>query len=520
MIRRGGWLALLALATWACGESSSGSDDPTASTRDDLTFRGAHLLLISIDTLRADRLGVYGYERGTTPHLDAFARESVVFEEMHSNSSKTASSHMSLFTSLLPTVHKVRNQSARLGLLSPSLADNRLTLAQILNRAGYWNAAVTGGANLNPEMGFDKGFRGRFEAVPVDVTEMLTLARDRIRQARASTQPGFVFLHTYQVHGPYLPPRQELERFVRGTNPILTPRVERLIDLPFHRQWAAMNPRADQSGPPAFWSGVETFGAAEAAYLSDLYDAEIAHTDAALGALFDDMRSRGWLDDTVVVILSDHGEEFFEHGRFEHDQLHREHLHVPFIMRLPGGRLGGTRIGGLASLIDVLPTLLELLDVQAPENAAPLQGTSLVPSLLSGRTRNLPVFAERVMFLPDGEYDAALRGEDSVVMYSKRPGTSAVAAFDRRADPRELNDVACGAAAAFVPSARERLRASIAEVMLLRDRLDLEDAGGTIAVDSEEQVANLQALGYVDGETAEGVAPVGDDLLDAWPADC
>ncbi|MCB9898784.1 MAG: sulfatase [Planctomycetes bacterium] len=533
-MRAGVLAALLLLA--ACGPGDAPADGPDAGAPsaatdverasdrwpDGLEFSGANLVLISIDTLRADRLGAYGYDRGTTPNLDAFASEAVLFEDVYSNSCKTASSHMSMLTSQLPTVHKVRNQSARLGLESPVLADNRLSIAQVLTRNGYWNAAFCGGANLNPAMGFAKGFQRRFESAPVDISDMAQRARQRLAEIRGSGSPGFLFLHTYQVHGPYLPPRPFLERFVRGTNPTLTPRVEALIDLPFRKQWSAMNPRDDQPGAVAFWDGKESFGPAEAAYLSDLYDGEIAYADDVLGKLFEHMRREGFFEDTIVVLLADHGEEFFEHGDFEHDQLYREHLHVPLLVRLPGGRLGGTRVSGQAALIDVMPTLLELLAVGGPEtfDAAPMQGESLVPAMTSHRTRNLPVFSERVMFLPDGEYDATLRAPDSAVTFHSRPSGGTLTAFDLRQDPGEHDDLACQPGGTFFPAARERLKTKIAEAMARRDALDSIDAGGTTQLDSLEQVENLTALGYVSKDGAEGTEPLGEDLLAGWPDDC
>jgi arylsulfatase A-like enzyme len=465
------------------------------------------VLLISIDTLRADRLGLHGYERDTTPYLDELAAESVAFLDMYSNSPKTASSHMSLFTSLHPTVHKVRNQSARLGLESPSLAHNRLTLPQVLNRNGYWNACVAGGGNINPQMGFSRGFQKRFESALWDIRTIADRTLSRVDEARQTDQPHFLFMHSYQVHGPYLPPREFEKRFAPTPRTVLGPRVALYRNLPFKEQWKAMNrgPGGDES--LAFWSGKEDFGEKEASYLSDLYDGEVAFTDAELGRLIAELRERDALDDMILVILSDHGEEFFEHGQFEHDQLYREHLHVPCIIRLPGGHLGGTRVEGMVSLMDVMPTLLELLEIEGP---ATMQGRSLVSGMAAGRLESRPVLSERVMF-PD-DYKASLRTDASSVTFHARDG--GLEAFDLVGDPDESTDVYNSSS--FGRNAGKRLHQSLLRAFLDRDILDEIDAGGTIKVDAD-QLEELRQLGYLGAEGEEVQMDVTGTPLESWP---
>ena len=123
----------------------------------------------------------------------------------------------------------------------------------------------------------------------------------------------------------------------------------------------------------------------------------------------------------ILVVLSDHGEEFGEHGGFEHDQLYGEHLHVPLLIRLPDEVLGGTRVAGQSQLIDVMPTLLELLDIQLPEDMQRMQGTSLVPAMLSGRTADIPLIAERVMYADD--YEATWRSPAASLIFRAHEGT-------------------------------------------------------------------------------------------------
>jgi len=407
---------------------------------------------------------------------------------------------MSLFTSLLPTVHKVRNQSDRLGLKSPVLAHNRLTLPQVLLRSGYWTAAVAGGGNIDPGLGFDRGFQGRFESNLLDVSELVDRALVRLEEGRRTGAPTFVFLHTYQVHGPYLPPPEYEARFAPDPSPIIGQRVALYRDLPFKKQWSIMNRGLGNDPTKAYWYGKETFDEREAAYLSDLYDGEVAYTDSQIGRLLSTLGETGQLDELVVVVLADHGEEFHEHGDFEHDQLYREHLHVPCLVRLPGGLLGGTRIAGLASLMDVMPTVLALLGLESPEG---VQGKSLVSTFLSGKTDDSPQVAERVMF-PD-DYKAALRSPELNIIFHAVPGR--LQAFDLIADPAERQDVLTTEPQAKPAAAA--LKRALENAFELRNALDAVDAGTTTTL-SPDKAAEMRELGYV-GDTS------GEASLESWP---
>lgn len=518
------WLLGTLIALGACGSDSGGAGGDSSFDAENLRFSGANLVLISMDTLRADRLGVLGNTRGLTPNIDAFAEGAVLFEEAYSNSPKTASSHMSLFTSRLPTVHKVRNQSARLDLESPTLAGNRLSIAQVLNRAGYMNAGLAGGANVHPNMGFAKGFQGRFTSQLTDFSEQVKSAGKSWRALRREPYPSFMFVHSYQVHGPYLPPAELQERFVRTPSALLEPRVKAFTGLARNDQWRLMN-KGGLNGHPAYWDGKENFGAEEAAYLSDLYDAAVADMDVSMGDLFARLENQGAFEDSIIVLLSDHGEEFFEHGGFEHNALHREHLHVPLLVRLPGGHLGGTRVRGLAQLIDVMPTLLDLLELDAPDD---LQGRSLTDALRSGRVAaDRPVIAENVMFLPKGQYGGALRNAAGLVIYdwdtSKDPA-GRLEAFDLKADPAELTDQLADSEG--LQALALRLKAVLADAHRIRDLLDDTDSGGFMGdnLEADEAAAlsqGLEAMGYL-GSDEEGVpdvtaAQVAGTPLEDWP---
>ncbi len=484
------WLATLLLT--ACGDG--------APVEAPLVFPGAPVLLISIDTLRADRLGCYGYTRGTSPNLDEFAGESVVFDEVYSTSCKTAESHMSLFTSLPVSAHGVSNASARLKLPVHQLGHNRLTFPQVLKRAGYWNAGVACGANLLGAMGFDRGFESRFRSETEDISVIVDRTLAAAEAGLAQPEPMFLFMHTYQVHGPYLPPKEYRDRFAPEPRGLVGRSVLAIEDRPFQEQWGAMF--------SSFWADVDRFGPEDTAYLSDLYDGEVAYTDAQIGRLFGALRMLGVFDRMIVIVLSDHGEEFAEHGHYEHDQLYREHLHVPLIVHLPGGRLGGTRVAGQASLLDVMPTLLELLGIPGPDT---MTGHSLIASLASGRTTDQPILAERTMF--PNEYMATLRTPSSATIFRGEPRT--LEEYDLRADAAERHDL--GRDAPFAGDADAALYRQLAEIFSLRARLDAGDAGGNVVIDEATRQQLLQ-LNYVGEDDDVPAAPAGSPL-ERWPAD-
>lgn len=491
-------LALLA----GCGNDGAPADAP-------LRFTNAPVIIVSIDTLRADRLGCYGYDRGTSPHLDAFAQEAVRFEDCWATSCKTAESHMSLFTSLPPTAHGISNFSPRLDLPVRALAENRITLPQVLRRAGRFNSAVCCGANLQGAMGFQRGFEDRFVSELVDVSVIVDRALADVDAAQAQPKPWMQFVHTYQVHAPYVPPREFRERFAPKLDGVVAEREAELADKPFNEVFKFLN--------FGWWEGLKDFGPHEAQQLSQLYDGEVAYTDQEFGRFVEGCKQRGVWDRAIVVVLSDHGEEFGEHGHFEHDQLYREHLHVPLLVRLPGGRLGGTTVAGPCSLIDVMPTLLDLLGLQGPET---MTGRSLVDAMTSGRTNGDPVLAERMMFADS--YAATLRTADEALVFranptaegaDERPGPGPepghaasegrIEIYDLRADPGQLEDL--GSGAPHWKAATSGFFQQLSAVFALRQQLDAVATSTTFNINAQ-QAQQASALGYTGASPGSSIA--------------
>ncbi len=321
-----------------------------------------NLLLISIDTLRADRLGCYGHDRNTSPWIDDLATQGTLFEQAFSQSCKTAISHMSLMTGLYPEAHGV----TQLDHPHPApLPEAIPTLASLLAEQGYRTAAVTGGGHMNTLPGFDRGM-SRF-VTRRRLQGALQSASEIFEDWKRDESPWFFFLHTYEVHDPYFPPEKYADRFADshyGGSIVSDP-----SQLQSTQDWKSLH--------RAFWERVDPQSEADRQHLLDLYDAAIVWTNDCLGQWFGDLAQDGRLDDTLVVLVSDHGEEFLEHGQFLHAQLHREHLHVPLIVRFPKAHplhSPGRRINTPVELIDVMPSLLEWLEVSTPPS---LQGQSM-----------------------------------------------------------------------------------------------------------------------------------------------
>ena len=362
------------------------------------SFPHANLIVISLDTLRADGLGTLGGPPNISPVLDQFAADSVVFTQARAAAPHTAPSHMSIFTGTFPSWHGVQNvqfgtdpRTGRDGPIIYPLRPEVPTMAEIFSAAGFTTLGLTDGGNVNKAHGFGRGF-GEYTKELVGVERQIADAAERIPQLASQDNRFFLFWHTYQIHAPYVPPAKYRENWVPKTyDGPLTGVVENLDGLTFAEKFGRMRDE--------FWVDREQFSWPEAAYLHGLYKAGIRSTDQQLTQLFTLLRTYGLLDTSVIVLLSDHGEEFFEHGKWQHEQLYEECLRVPLMVRLPGGLHGGTRIDVPVSLVDVLPTVLDLLEIDTGALDLPgpvqLQGQSLAGAVVGDETlRPRPIVSE------------------------------------------------------------------------------------------------------------------------------
>ncbi len=312
--------------------------------------RGAgerNLLLISLDTLAARHIEAYGYGRRTSPFMSGeLARRGVLFEQGVAASTTTAPSHMTLFTSLPPSVHTVASN-----LRDSGLPEGVPTLASTLRDAGYATGSINENGALSRRTGFGRGFDFYLERTGATfmhpegfVKEVFTSGLRFMERHRG--ERFFLFLHTYEVHDPYTPP----------------PAYARLFE------------EADDPGHP---DNIE-IGARRAKLFPVHYDREIRHVDDALRELFSRMETAGLLENTLVVVTSDHGEAFLEHGLMGHgSDVYQEAVHIPLFMMGPGVP-EGLRIRAPVGLIDVMPTTLDWLNVSPP---ADLMGQSFAPLL-------------------------------------------------------------------------------------------------------------------------------------------
>ncbi len=312
-----------------------------------------HVVLVSIDTLRRDALGCYGSERAQTPAFDALARESVVFDQAVAAANFTAPSHATMLTGVSPAVHgvlnTVRSAPKQIPLGLP-------TLAERFRVVGYRTAADTGRGYVSEAFGFQRGFetfRAEFTGLAPKIDRALAWF-DGLEPGRF----GLYFLHTYETHAPYLPPREELDEILEpfaGT--IVAPRIRALA--------TAAKDQVVNIGHGALFEGSEDFTPPDVRCLEALYAATVRSVDRHLGRLVEGLRSRGLLERTLFIVTSDHGEEFRDHGDFQHESAFDEVLRVPLLMRFPGAAHAGLRIGASFPSVHLVPTLLDLLGLPA-----------------------------------------------------------------------------------------------------------------------------------------------------------
>ncbi len=433
--------SLVGLILGGCDKSSSAPASPLA---------GRNVVLISLDTLRADRLGIYGYQRQTSPAIDSFARRGALFENVVSESSWTLPSHVTMLTALHPLSHKVDDRGRKIG--------GTLRMVQeILAAKGFRTLGFADGGYLSRSLGFNRGFQ-----VYEDKREGLQAKLPKLIKALDGIKVGerfFAFLHTYDIHCPYHPPEPYYSMFQsEGAEKIKTKR---------------------KCGATFFNKKPRSRG--ELLFLSDRYDGKIRWTDNNLSPLFEYLDRRKLLENTYVIILSDHGESFGEHGLVGHQRsLHRELLSVPMIVVGPG--IVARRIAQPVGLSDLTPTVLSLLGLQTEGK---VDGTTLLPILFDWKS--LPDFPSfRVSSL---EREVLLRSvADNRFHLIQDPSRKLIELFDMASDPREQNNLA-STQADVVRAMNAQLDAAVTK---------FSDHGGAEHVEQEdEELEQLKSLGYV-----------------------
>jgi arylsulfatase A-like enzyme/Tfp pilus assembly protein PilF len=374
---------------------------------------GANVLLVSIDTLRADRLGSYGHRPAETPRLDALAAEGVRFEQVVSPVPLTLPSHTSILTSMRPPDHGVRDNGAF------QISEKAVLLAEVFEAAGYDTGAFVGAYVLHSRWGLAPGFDvyddhfdyGGQNNTPGQVERrgdaVVNVALDWLRQPRSEETPFFAWVHLYDPHAPYSAPEPYASRFA-----------------------------------------------------DDPYDGEVAYTDFLIGQLLDGLDELGALEQTVILVTADHGEGLEDHDEPGHGLfLYDPTVLVPLILRLPGQEHAGLEVGDQVRLIDIAPTLLELTDLPVPTE---FEGASLTPFLV-GEGTSRPAYSEtyfpRLHFGWQELY--ALRNDEYKYILAPRPELYLI-----DADPEEATNLvdAQPARAAAMRAELEELRGTATEV--------------------------------------------------------
>ncbi len=463
--------------------------------------KGADVVLISIDTLRADGLSSYGNPRQTSVNLDRLAEEGVLFEEALTSAPNTATSHASLFTGLSPWTHRVANlTSTEDG--TPGLPEAFTTLAERFAAAGYRTAAFTDGGPLGRAWNMHQGFQthhGRYEGVRSKVDRALKYLKEQ-----NPDQPLFLFVHTYEVHMPFVPPLAWIDRFDSDYDGPILSALEEI------RTKRAEGAELQPDGK-LLLRDRDQFTDRDWEYLRALYDAGIGYTDEVLGELLDALRARPNWDQTIVAVTSDHGEEFGEHGEIGHIQLHRETLHVPLLLRLPDASLGrGRRVPDLINMLDLHATLLEAAGLQPEVLSA---SSSLLPLLRGEREAPRVSFAETTEPLymknrpPVFRRSVRLDGHAFLSVGGKDDPYERMSLYEFASDPLELSPrfarggemgdmSASDSAARMAELCRQRVNEHLDACVGLRSRLS-DSLGNDLRAVGEAEMDELSQLGYV-----------------------
>jgi arylsulfatase A-like enzyme len=461
------------LAALTVGMVSCGQRPAREQTRPDI-------ILVSIDSLRSDHLGCYGYARDTSPTIDGLAAQGARFVAAMSTTSWTLPAHAALFTGLFDATHGATYDGIR-------LSDEHMTLAEVLRQAGYHTAGFFGGPYLHSAFGLAQGFthyqscmtriaddlpddevRGSArDASHADVTGPRLLEEVRGWLGTLGSGPFFLFVHMWDVHFDYIPPPGYAERF----DPDYAGSAN-FTDLPRNPEVHAGMPQRERE------------------HLVALYDGEIRFTDEVLGKLLAELDRHGRFADALVVVTADHGEEFFEHGNKGHrGTLYDEVVRIPLVIRWPGHIGPGLVIEEPVQIVDLMPTLLALAGVELP---VAVQGRDLSPLLEGGEISPAPALLD----LQRGRHNRlqGLRTRENKLLVSSPGGT---VLFDLVRDPRELHPRREPHDA--LEAARLELEGRLAAARAFRDGLG--ERGGIPTPIGREMRERLRSLGYLEAPT-------------------
>ncbi len=435
-----------------------------------------YVFLICADTLRADHLQTYGYQKETSPFLDKFAQDSIVFYNAYAQAPWTLPSHMSLFTALYEFNHGIKRGT----IISPNIHYLVEELAQKFSTRSF-----NGGIYVSSNFGFFRGF-DLFKSIPHDqyspeaTRKLFNLARNDLN--KTSFLHAFYFLHTYQTHSPYNPPLNHLKRF----NP--APKYTYLSAPTVGSNHKEQYKQLPQEMVDAY---------------IDLYDAEIFVFDLWFGRFLDYLKKQNIYDNSMIIFMSDHGEEFFDHAGWGHTHsLYNELIRVPLIIKLPQNRFQGTRLETEVGLIDIMPFILNYYDIPFDEKA--VDGKDLMPVIRGkGRNRILISSLTSGFYIPSLPFKIS-RIENHRKIIFNLPYTEETLAFFRTPpppyhqfeyynllqDPREKTNI-YESRIAEIRKYRE-----LFEIIVQKGRNNLESKDKPVEFD-KNLIEALKSLGYV-----------------------
>ncbi len=460
-------LACLAAAIYGCPR---GGEKPS-------------VVMVIIDTLPAGHVGCYGYERSTTPRLDDFAKDGVRFERAIASAPWTLPSIAGLFTGAYPSRHKAGTH-----LDPPTMADRRMTpmrpdmvtLAELFQERGYKTVGFFQNPFVHPGFGLDKGFdlydyQGGDE-LNIRPAPLVTAAANKWIDENGG-DPFFMVVHYFDPHLAYNPPLMTALPYINE--------YKGELKIPFDPEMEDLR------------SGKTVLSPEDKEYVKGLFDGEIVAVDKELGVFLKRLKEKGIYDKSLIIVTSDHGEEFWEHGGFEHGHsLHREVLEVPLVIKYPGQSHAGAEVKEYVSLLDVFPTVAEFMGWTTPFT---IDGVSLYPR---GGALKVPphvIVSENLHYGPQRQ---AFYAENFKLIINVESGKIEV--YDLSADPGETNNVF---GAAKLPEAVKNQVKSIAADL---EALLNEEAPAAAQLD-KDTIEKLRSLGYI---TGGGTSPSGGDTTE------
>jgi arylsulfatase A-like enzyme len=433
--------------------------------------RRPDVFIYLMDALRPDHLGCFGYPRGTSPFIDTFVREAALYDEAFAAETWTRPSVATILTGLYGSVHGAVHET-------DALAQWPVLLPEMLRSQGYTTRCISANGNVVSELGFNQGYDEFFFSDRAPASWIAQLVAPRLA-AQDPAKPIFIYLHTVETHGPLTPGPDALRRFDRGLKGRYGGASASLDRI------RVLHPQLTKT---------------DIGHLIDLYDASVFEADEGFRQFIGVLKKAGRYDDSLIILLSDHGEAFAEHDTFGHGwDLSRETMHVMLAVKYPASRYAGARVHERVSLVDVVPTVLSEVELR-PTLPYPLVGESLAPDRVE---KNRRVYAETSMWEANNldlvaviDEDGYKRVIDASVPPRETASKQSIGLWDTNLDPGEQADL----------SAKLPVRAAYDEQLIatwLVDQYRLRTRSATGPTPkiqlSDELKRTLKDLGYLKG---------------------